>query len=123
MAEQKVDDREVKKIRESMRRDGAAKTAQRFGENSPEYRAAQQQRSALRSAGNDQRRLNTEHTTKESTMSTNTDKQTPAAQQRSAQAQRTAAQQKVAAMKQRQAQQAVRTREQNAKAQGQGQGM
>lgn len=65
MAQQRVDDREVRKIREAMRRDGMKTAAQRFDENSPEYQKAQQHRAALRSAGAQQRRLNAAHTKKE----------------------------------------------------------
>jgi hypothetical protein len=121
MAEQKIHEREVRRAREAISWDGEAKAAKRFGAHSPEFQKAQQDRQrTLSQAGSKQRQLH--QNTKESTMTQQDDKKSPA-QQRSAQAQRSAAQQRAQAMKQRQAQQNARIREQSAKSKSQGAGM
>lgn len=55
MAQEKIDDREVQKIRASMTQDGDAKAAARFDENSPEFRKAQESRQKARAAGHNHR--------------------------------------------------------------------
>lgn len=121
MAQPKIDDREVRKIRAAIARDGVTKASSRFDEHSPEWHKAQQERATRRAVGAKQRALHEiEPPTKEGTTMQNT-KPTPA-QERSAQQSRSDAQAKVAAMKRQQAQQNARIKD-RASSQGQGMGM
>ena len=119
MSQQKLDQREVDKIRAALARDGPGQAAVRFDENSPEFHKAMQQRRKKRQyAGSQQRRILTETSQEGSTMADQDDqqnKQTPAqqrraatrqqspAQERAAQGQRTSAQQRVIARQRQQA--------------------
>lgn len=119
MAEQKVDDRGVKKIRAAIAQDGLGKAAQRFDEDSPEWQKAQQERAKLKAAGAEQRARilrAAETNQKEGKTMTSTPppglKPSPA-QERSSQAQRAAAQQKVQEMRRQQAAQNARRQTQS----------
>lgn len=115
MAKQKLDEREVRKARAVLERDGPTKAARRFGEQSPELQKAVQDRQAERNhAAAKQKTIHEEGTT----MTQQDEKKTPA-QQRAGKAQPTPAQERVIARQKLQAQRNARIK---AKGQEQSQG-
>lgn len=125
MAEQKVDERKVRQIRTHMAQDGAAATAQRFGEHTPEYRQAQQRQQKRRAVARDEQiARHQQHETKGTTMTDQKTQQTktPPAQQR-AQTQPTAARQRAMAAQKQNAQQNARIAQQKTQSQSQSRGM
>lgn len=111
MAQQKVDPREVQKVRAVIAAEGRNVAARRFGTDSPEWRATQQeQQDKKRAAGRRHRMM------EESTMSTtDTKKKAQEGQEKQAGAKNSRALQ-VAAARQRMA--AMRTRQAQMKARG-----
>lgn len=123
MAEQKVDQREVAKIKASLARDGRARTERRFGATSPEMQRAEADKKNLAQARATIIK-NHEHE-QEQTMSTSTNQKTQTPAQQRAQAQQgtmNETQKKVAAARRHQARLAEQAKGQE-QSQSRGQGM